>query len=589
MAGIGFGSGRARGAAIPHDTDLILILSVALPLAFVMGFIAMRLRLPAIVGYLITGILVGPFTPGVEADAELAPQLAEIGVILLMFGVGIHFSLRDLMDVRKVAIPGAVVQSTVATLLAVGITQLWGWDVRSGIVVGFALSVASTVVLLRALIDADLLDTAHGKVAVGWLIVEDLFTVLALVFLPMLAHDSSGDQDIAMSLVVTMTKVVVLVVGVLWIGAKLVPLLLVQVSRTGSRELFTLAVLAIAFGIAFGSAQFFGVSMALGAFLAGLVMGDSDLSHRAAEENLPMRNAFSVLFFISVGMLFDPAILIEEPIELVLVVAIVMIGKPLAAFALVGALGHPARTGLVVGAGLAQIGEFSFILAEMGRGLDLLPDEGYSLILAAAIVSITLNPMVFHLIPVAEAFLRRRRGEPEDSGERSPPEEAYPPPMQGHVVLCGYGRVGGLIAEVLDRAGTPYIVVERDRGRLEPLRARGIPVVQGDAVETSVQNQLSLADARLLILAVPDPFAVRRMAEVGRELQPGLPIVARTHSAAEWRYLEDGRVDDTVLAEYELGRAMVLRALHHLGLEWDDRSEPGVLPLYDGSSPASLQ
>lgn len=552
---------------IPHNTDLIATLSVALVLAFVAGLVANRLRLPAIVGYLLAGILVGPFTPGFEASSELAPQLAEIGVILLMFGVGIHFSLRDLLEVRGIAVPGAVVQSTIATLLAIAITHLWGWDIRTGLVVGLALSVASTVVLLRALLDQDLLTTIQGRVAVGWLVVEDLFTVLALVLLPMLADTgaaSGGSDGIFITLLVTLAKVAVLIAAVLVIGSRVVPWLLVQVARTGSRELFTLAVLAIAFGVAFGSATAFGVSMALGAFLAGLIMGESDLSHRAAQEALPMRDAFAVLFFISVGMLFDPAFVLEYPLELLAVLLIVLVAKPLAAFGVVMILRQPPRTGLVVAAGLAQVGEFSFILAELGDSLDLLPREGHSLILAAAIVSITLNPLMFRMIEPVEAWLRRR-----SSGPPPVPAAVTEPSHEealGRVLLCGYGRVGRIVAEGLEREGVPYTVVEQDRGRVEDIRRRQIPAIHGDIAEPALLSRLPLDTARLLILAIPDPIAVRLVAEAARKRRPDLPIIARTHSQEEWTYLSEGRVDVAVLGEHELARTMARLALAQLGV-----------------------
>jgi CPA2 family monovalent cation:H+ antiporter-2 len=549
---------------------------VALLLAFVCGFAATRLRLPAVIGYLFAGVLVGPFTPGFVADRDLAPQLAEIGVILLMFGVGIHFSLRDLLSMRKVAIPGAVFQSAAATLLAILVTQLWGWDLRAGLVLGFALSVASTVVLLRALLDRNLLESPHGRIAVGWLVVEDLFTVVALVFLPLLAPADGGEAGgLAQVLAVTVAKVVLLVAGTLFVGARVVPWLLVQVAKTGSRELFTLAVLAIAFGVAFGSAAVFGVSMALGAFLGGLVVGESELSHRAAEEALPMRDAFAVLFFVSVGMLFDPAVLLEHPLRLLAVVTIVIVAKPLAAFLIVVLLRHPTRTGLVVGAGLAQIGEFSFIFAELGASLGLLPEEGHSVILAAAITSITLNPALFGMVEPIEAWLRsKRESRARQPAEGTPSAALAHVPTRNHVVLCGYGRVGRLVASALEHHGVPYLVAERDREAVEKLRVRGVPAVQGDPSEHALLTALGLEDARLLVLAIPDPIETRQIAEAAREINPELPIVARTHSEDEWLYLSDGRVNDAVLAEHEVARAMARVALERLERPGESSTEP---------------
>jgi len=509
-------------------------------------------------------VLVGPFTPGFEADPTLAPQLAEIGVILLMFGVGIHFSFKKLMDVRGVAIPGAIVQSTAATIFAVAVTMWWGWDWRAGIVLGLALSVASTVVLLRALITQDLLDSAQGRIAVGWLIVEDLLTVLALVLLPMLAPDASTTPDAVLTtLAVTLGKVALLVVGVLFIGMRVVPWLLVQVAKTGSRELFTLCVLALAFGMAFSSAALFGVSMALGAFLAGLVMGESELSHRAAEEALPMRDAFAVLFFTSVGMLFDPSVIVQYPLELLAVLLIVIVVKPAAAFALVRVLRRPHRTGLVVGAGLAQIGEFSFILAELGRSLQILPPAGHSLILAAAIVSIAINPLAFVIIEPLDALLRRWRATPTEAD--AAPSSTDIPVLREHAVLCGYGRVGRLVGEALTREGVPYLVVEQDGAKVAQLRDEGIAAVHGDAAEPGLQSLMRFADARLLVLAIPDPIATRQISAVARRQNALLPIIARTHSEEEWaRLISDGRVNAAVFAEYEVAQAMVRVAVQQL-------------------------
>ena len=400
-----------------HTDGLIVTIAVGLGVAFIGGFIATRLRLPAIVGYLLAGVVVGPFTPGFVANGRLAHELAEIGVILLLFGVGLHFSARDLLSVKSIAIPGALGQSVVATALGVAVALFWGWSFGSGVVLGLAISVASTVVLLRALAQRDMLSSLHGRVAIGWLIVEDLFTVLVLVVLPVLAPVLGAPAESVAALdtaphpaivtAIALVKVVVLGAVMLIFGARGIPWLLVQVSRTGSRELFTLAVLALALGIALLSATVFGVSLALGAFLAGVVVSESDLSHQAASDALPLRDAFAVLFFVSVGMLFDPAFVLSSPIAVLTVVGIVIVGKGLTALVLVGALGYPLRTGLTVAAGLAQVGEFSFILADLGRTLGLLPGDGHSLILAAAIVSITLNPLVFRLVEPIEDWLRR--------------------------------------------------------------------------------------------------------------------------------------------------------------------------------------
>jgi CPA2 family monovalent cation:H+ antiporter-2 len=567
-------------AAVLHETGLIATITVALAFAFVGGFIATRFRLPPIVGYLLAGVAVGPFTPGFIADTHLAPQLAEIGVILLMFGVGIHFSLRDLLAVRTIAIPGAVGQSAVATALSVGVAHWWGWSLSAGLVLGFALSVASTVVLLRALMDRGLLESTPGRVAVGWLIVEDLFTVVILVLLPALAlqtgTDPGGGQDangaageLFVQLALTFGKFALLVVLTIFVGARAVPWVLVQVARTGSRELFTLSVLAIALGIAYASAALFGVSFALGAFLAGLVVGESDLSHQAAADALPLRDAFAVLFFVSVGMLFNPAFLLADLGRVLAVVLLVVVAKPLAAFLIVVALRHPARVGLVVAAGLAQIGEFSFIVADLGRSLRLLPDEAYNLILAGALISITLNPLVFRALDPLEALLRRRRA--TSAGEAIPSShdeflaDAAPvPALRDHVVLCGYGRVGRRIGEALAARGIAYVVVEQDRRVVDELRQRGVAALHGDAADDAVLERLNLAQARLLVIALPDPIATRQIAAVGRRANPQLAVIARTHSEDEWSYLSDGRVSEAILGEHELALAMIRSSLAHL-------------------------
>jgi monovalent cation:H+ antiporter-2, CPA2 family len=549
-------------------------MSVALALAFVGGFLATKLHLPAIVGYLLAGVVVGPFTPGFVADRTLAPQLAEIGVILLMFGVGIHFSMRDLMAVRTVAVPGAVGQIAAVTALCVVLALWWGWSVEAGIVLGLAISIASTVVMLRALMEGDLLETTPGKCAVGWLIVEDLLTVLALLLLPLMAGGgghghggadaaaTTGWAGILTTVGLTLAKVAALVVAMLFAGARVVPWLLIQVSRTGSRELFVLAVLAVAFGVAFGSSVLFGVSLALGAFLAGLVVGESDLSHQAAEDALPLRDAFAVLFFVSVGMLFDPIILLTNPGRVLAVVAIIVLAKPAISYLLVVARGRPARTGLIVGAGRAQIGEFSFILAGLGLSLGLLPAEGYDLILAGALISITLNPVLFRLIRPIEAWLARP-AEAEVEAVPEPLEMAGPIPRD-HVVLCGYGRVGRALAIEMDDQEIPYVVVDQSRGLIEELRQRGISAFRGDVLQPSALKQMHLDTARLLVVAMSDPLATRHLVEQAHRQHPDLPIIARTHSESERKYLREHRVD-AILAEQELAMTMSRHALATLG------------------------
>ena len=564
-----------------HADGLIATVAVGLGVAFIGGFVATRLRLSAIVGYLLAGVAVGPFTPGFVANAEVAHELAEIGVILLMFGVGIHFSLRDLLSVRVVAVPGAIGQSAVATALGVGIALLWGWSLGAGVVLGLAIAVASTVVLLRALAQRDALGSVHGRVAVGWLIVEDLFTVVVLVLLPALAPvlGSPGGEDHGqpaslhplLVLALVLAKMAVLGAVMLVGGARLIPWLLVQVSRTGSRELFTLGVLATALGIAFLAAVVFGVSLALGAFLAGVVVSESELSHQAATDALPLRDAFAVLFFVSVGMLFDPGFLLSAPLQVVAIVAVVVLGKGFTALAIVRLLGYPLRTGLTVAAGLAQVGEFSFILADLGRSLGLLPGEGHSLILAAAIVSITLNPLVFAAVAPLEGWLRRRPRLASILECRSGPLSTLVPPphggaLRGHTVLCGYGRVGRLVAHALERRGFTYVVIEQDRRSVERLRCRGVQALHGDAANPLVLEHAHVQQARVLVVALDDPPVTRHIAEQARRLNPRLGIVARTHSEAEWRFLREQAVDDVVLGERELAAEMARYTLHRLGV-----------------------
>ncbi len=406
---------------MPHETSLIALVALGLVFAFAFGFAASKLRLPPLVGYLLAGIAMGPFTPGFVGDVHLALELAEIGVILLMFGVGLHFSAADLKAVRLVAVPGGIVQILVATAIGAALAMSWGWSLGAGIVLGLSLSVASTVVLLRALDERNSIETVNGRVAVGWLIVEDLAMVLALVLLPAFAEVMGGakaaaapDGSLLVSLAVTLGKVAAFVVLALTIGPRVVPWLLSQVARTGSRELFTLSVLAVALGIAFGSAKLFGVSFALGAFFAGVILSESDLSHKAAEDSLPLQDAFAVLFFVSVGMLFDPSILVREPWAVVAVLAVILFGKSLAAFIIVIGLGYPATTAITVSAALAQIGEFTFILAGLGLTLGILPTEGRDLLLAGGILSITLNPLMFWAAERLSARLRPRAGSKRD-------------------------------------------------------------------------------------------------------------------------------------------------------------------------------
>ncbi len=568
-----------------HETALIATIAAGFALAFVLGLLAVRLRLPPLVGYLLAGVAVGPFTPGFVADAGLASQLAEIGVILLMFGVGLHFSPGDLVAVRRIAVPGAIVQILAATVLGAIVAHLWGWPWGSGIVFGVSLSVASTVVLLRALEDRDELDTDDGRIAVGWLIVEDLLTVLVLVLLPALAVPlggaaaaaGDGGPGLAAAIGWTLLKVAAFVGLMLVVGRRTVPWLLERVARTGSRELFTLAVLAIALGIGVGVSSLFGVSFALGAFFAGMVINESHLATKAASDALPLQDAFAVLFFVAVGMLFDPKVLVRQPLQVVAVVLIIMVGKSLAAAVIVLAFRRPLRTALTISASLAQIGEFSFILAALGMSLGLLPHEAQSLIVAGALLSITLNPLVFRSIPPIERWLRshpRLAGRIDRQGivpEMAPSlEDAR---LHGHVVLIGYGRVGGRVGAALARSGIPYLVVEHDHAAAVALRARGVPVVYGDAARTGVLEHARLRDARLLVVTTPDPFQARAVIDLARQIQPGVDIVVRTHSDAEREYLEERNVGKAVMGENELADAMARYAFERFG-KTDKASPP---------------
>jgi CPA2 family monovalent cation:H+ antiporter-2 len=560
---------------VPHSVTLITTLATGLGLALVMGFIAMRLKLPALVGYLIAGIIIGPATPGFVADIELSQQLAEIGVILLMFGVGLHFSLDDLLSVRRIALPGAVAQIAVATALGMGIAGLWDWSLGAGIVFGLALSVASTVVLLRALEDRGVLETVNGRIAVGWLVVEDLVMVLVLVLLPPLSGwlggtpglaGSAEDQSLLMALGITLGQVSIFVALMLVVGRRLFPWLLAQVARTGSRELFTLCVIAVAVGIAYGSAALFGVSFALGAFFAGMVMRESHLSYRAAEESLPLRDAFAVLFFVSVGMLFEPGVLVREPLHVLAVVAIIVFGKSLAAFAIVLAFRYPLNTALTVSASLAQIGEFSFILAGLGVTFGILPAEGYSLVLAGALISIALNPLVFRAIEPAQTWIRSRSKlarllERPDDPLAELPMTVDPARLTGHVLLVGYGRVGRRLGEALSARGVPIVVAEQNRELVESLRSRGIPAVSGDAAEPAVLIQAHVARARLLAIAVPDTFLALRMMEIARTLNPGIETVAYVHSEDEAALLLKQNIGRVFMDEHELASGMTRHVL----------------------------
>lgn len=556
-----------------HNVSLITTLAAGFGLALVFGFCAERLKIPALVGYLLAGVAIGPSTPGFVADLAIASQLSEIGVMLLMFGVGLHFSLKDLLAVKRIALPGAVVQMGIAMLLGMGLAMSWGWTPGQGLVFGLSLSCASTVVLLKALESRRSLDTMNGRIAVGWLVVEDLATVLVLVLLPPLAGmlgsrtaPAADDDALWRTIAQTLLQVSAFVAIMLLAGRRVLPWVLWQVSRTGSRELFTLSVVAAAISIAYGAAALFGVSFALGAFFAGMVMRESEFSHRAAHESLPLRDAFAVLFFVAVGMLFDPQVLVDEPLRVLAVVAIIIIGKSIAAAGLVLAFRYPLNTALTVAASLGQIGEFSFILAGMGLSLGLLPAEGMSLVLAGALISIALNPFVFAAVgPFSRWVLQRsalaRRLEGRDDPYAELPMSTERRYLEGQVVLVGYGRVGRRIADALRERDIPFVVAEQNRELVEDLRRRGTAAVSGDATDPAVLIQAHVADAAMLVIATPDTLGVRQMVETAKLLNPQIEVVVRTHSEDESELLRQERVGTIFFGDEELAKGMMAHVL----------------------------
>jgi len=533
-----------------HHTPLIATIAAGLMLAYLFGLLAQRLRVQPLVGYICAGVLVGPFTPGFTADSALASELAEIGVILLMFGVGLHFSLKDLMSVATIAVPGAILQIAIATLMGAGLGHFLGWSWQAGLVFGLALSVASTVVMIRALQDRRVLDTERGRIAVGWLVVEDLVMVLALVLLPAAALvASSGNVPLsrmAFSLLVTLAKVSIFVAVMLLVGRRVIPWLMHHTARTGSRELFRLAVYAIAIGVAFSAAKLFDVSFALGAFFAGMVMGESDLSEQATEEAMPLRDAFAVLFFVSVGMLLNPSVFVEAPLALLGTIAIIVVGKTVVAWLIMRAFRRPNVDALTVAASLGQIGEFSFILIGLGIELGMVPTEARDLVLAGAILSILLNPLLF-------AVLVRK-----PPADESVPVRANQP--RGHDVLVGYGRVGSLIGASLVNAGNRLIVLETDDDRLDEARRAGTETVVGNAADPVVLAAADLAGARRLFVTIPEPFEAGQVVEQARKANPALDILARAHSDAAVEHLNGLGASLVISGEREIAERMLDRA-----------------------------
>ncbi len=556
---------------MPHHTPLISTIVVALVLAFILGALANRFRISPLVGYLLAGVLIGPFTPGYVADQNLATDLAEIGVILLMFGVGLHFTLEDLLSVRTIAIPGAIAQIASATVLGMGLAYVLGWSIGAGLVFGLALSVASTVVLLRALQDRRLIETERGRIAVGWLVVEDFVMILTLVLLPSLAGiikgtGGTGFGAVAVPVLITLGKVAAFVAVMLIIGKRVIPWILHAVVHTGSRELFRLCVLAIALGVAFGASVLFDVSFALGAFFAGMILSESELSQRAAQETLPLRDAFAVLFFVSVGMLVDPLIVIRDPLALIATVLIIVVGKSAAAFAIVRLFGYPTSHALTISASLAQIGEFSFILAGLGVSLALLPDRARDLILAGAIVSILLNPVLFAALDwyLAKHKVLSAEPAPADSSSATDtsPEAASREPIPAtsatnHVVLIGYGRVGRIVSADLREKQIPFLLIEEIRPAAQQAREAGIEVIHGNATDPYVLQAGNIPGARCLLVAIPDAFEGGQVVAQARALNPVLTIIARSHSDEETEHLKKHGATKVIMGEHEIAIAML--------------------------------
>jgi monovalent cation:H+ antiporter-2, CPA2 family len=554
-----------------HETPLITTIVVGLGLAFVFGTIAQRLRVSPLVGYLLAGVAVGPFTPGFVADPTIGTDLAEIGVILLMFGVGLHFSLNDLLSVRAIALPGALVQIGAATLFGLGLALSMGWTVGAGLVFGLAVSVASTVVLMRTIQDRRLMETERGRIAVGWLIVEDLAMVLALVSMPALAQVFDGSDNSVASeplatrfglglagvLMLTFVKVGLFVALMLVVGRRVVPRILHYIAHTGSRELFRLAVLAIALCVAFGAAKFFGVSFALGAFFAGMILSESALSQRAAEESLPLRDAFAVLFFVSVGMLFDPSSIIRQPWPMVATLLIIVVGKSVAAFLIVLAFRHPIATALTISASLAQVGEFSFILAEFGVNLKLLPSQGRDLILAGAILSILLNPLMF---AIADRLGLGKRIE-KRLGAIAPPTAPPSPPdtttLTDHIILVGYGRVGRMVGTALRERKERFVVIEASDPLVTELRQTNIEAIAGNAARPDVLKAANLVGAKCVMIAIPEAFDAGQVVQQARTANPKSQIIARAHSDAEVEHLNTLGADTVIMGEREIAHGMI--------------------------------
>lgn len=578
------------------ETALLATLAAALAVAFLLGFVATKLKMPPLVGYLLAGVALGPQSPGFVADVSLASQMAEIGVILLMFGVGLHFSPGDLKRVQRIVVPGAILQMTVSFALGAGLALWWGWTLPAAVVFGLSLFVASTVVVLRVLEDRGMLDSIDGRIAVGWLIVEDLGVVLALVLLPAIleaiggsgggAGGSAGSAaEIATVVALTVVKVIAFIALMGVVGRRAVPWLLTHVARTGSRELFTLAVLAVSLGVAMGAAALFGVSFALGAFVAGVVISESDLSYRAGADALPMQDAFAVIFFVSTGMLLDPQILLDAPGKLAAVLGVILLGNALWSAVLMVLLRHPLAASLRLGAAFGQIGEFSFIMAGLGVSLGVLSEQGRSLILAAALVSIVLNPLLSWAAERVIGFIARRPALLDRLERQKAPRmvttDLFMATPANHAVLVGYGRVGRTIGEAFQRVGIPFVAIDQDRRTVEAMRALGVAAVYGDATRPGILEHARPEFARLLVVASPDPYHARHIIELARARNPGIDIIVRTHADTEQEFFERLGVNKALMGERELAFGMAYHALRSAGCD-DDRADDVIAQLRGG-------
>lgn len=568
--------------AMQDDLPLVTTIAAGLSVAFILGLIATKLRLPPIVGYLLAGIVIGPHSPGFVADMSLAHELSEIGIVLLMFGVGLHFSLKDLLEVKNIAIPGAIVQMAVATGLGAVLASSWGWSMSSAVLFGLSLSVASTVVLLRALEDHSMMQTNNGQIAIGWLIVEDLAMVLALVMVPALAvgtgamaEEGAAEGSPLHQLAIAVVKIGLFMAAMLIGGKRLLPMLLTAVAKTKSRELFTLAVFAVAVGLAFGSAKLFGVSFALGAFFAGMMIRESDLNHEVADRALPFQDAFAVLFFVSVGMLFDPHILLERPFDVVLVVFIIVIGKSLAAFLLTVLLGYPIKTGLLVSASLAQIGEFSFILVALGVAYGIMPEDGRDMVLAGAMISIALNPLFFWSMRWLHSYLSNhpelsKKFDLRESNISHMEEQECAQLSKDLIIVIGYGQVGREICDNILDAHIDLVIVDSNRERVEMLRELGYHAIFGDASYPETLEKAQISKAAAIVISVPDAFEGRKILDAAREIKPNVHVIVRAYNDEEVFYFMEQKVNFVTTPAREIGRSII---------NYIENMRTGVVPL----------